>query len=588
MAHWNYIVIGLCLLLLAFIFRKEIKRKNRRRLAARLTASLFAVASLACLALPISITKKNTDSPNKKAVLLTEGYNKDSLENFIKTNKEQVRVYQVDSLAWIDTSLTALIIFGHGLSRQELKSLNDIPLIFHSSAIDDGVTSVHWNQKLKSGEKFSVQGIFSNKRSWPVKIALEGFHTPLDSVTIPAKQTKTFEINTFPKQIGKAVYSLLISDKQGALEKEPVPFEVIPVDTLKILLLAASPDFENKFLRNWLAENSYAVASRSRISKDKFDRTFSNFTSFSFDKITNPLLDRFDIIISDATELAALTKTEQAIIQAQVQENGMGLIVKADSIAAPTAFYAAPFTQYSSSAKQPSTAALYIQDADKPTVPLSSDGYSFIRSKPGEQPLVVDSMTNVIVSSKMEGMGKILFTSITNTYTWMLGGNNNDYASFWSCLLQKAARRTGAEQTVLITGAVPKIDEPIELLFEAPGMPLPGTFIAGDLLSLHQNPDLPFQWQGTYWPGKQGWQPALNFSDQSINWYVYGTNDWKNISAIEKTKQTQQYINDKNNVLNKGVVTQKYVPVQLPAIYFLLIFIISCIFLWIEKKLSAL
>jgi hypothetical protein len=41
-------------------------------------------------------------------------------------------------------------------------------------------------------------------------------------------------------------------------------------------MLSASPDFESKFLKNWLSENGYAVALRSAISKDKFNSEYIN------------------------------------------------------------------------------------------------------------------------------------------------------------------------------------------------------------------------------------------------------------------------------------------------------------------------
>ena len=584
MISWQNIVIGLSLLLFVFICLKEIQRNNRSRLVWRLVASLLAVISLVGMTVPISIDKKII-APAKEAVLLTEGYNKDSVDRFIKNRAGDMPLYNTGTMVWQDTELTTLHIFGYGLSPAELSSLNNIPLVFHPSAVGTGITTVHWQQTLKTGEQLRIQGRFMNTHTAPVKILLEGFHTVLDSAHIPAGATTVFELNSIPKHIGKAVYTLMAVTNNDTLEKQPIPVEVKAVDSLKVLLLAASPDFENKFLSKWLSENGCVVVSRARISKNKFVKTFVNSPSFRFDKLSAGLLNRFDLVVSDVTELAVLSKAEQSFVHTAIEENGIGLIVKADSIASVAAFYAAPFSQYPSTGKQ-QAAAMNIKDAIKPTAPLFAEQRFYIRYKPGTQPLVSDPESNIFVSSAIEGMGKIVFSTISNTYTWKLAGNNNDYTAYWSCLLQKAARKKEEARTVHIDDALPLAGEPLALgiAWNLEGLPHP--FIGNDMLSVSQNNALPFQSVAQYWPSADGWQSAIQLDDKYYQWYVYRNTDWKNISAAEKTKQTFQHIYYKNNTVRKGMQEEKIIHAAIPVFYFLLIFISCCGFLWVEKKLS--
>jgi hypothetical protein len=53
MTSWNYIVVGLCLLLLLLLLVKEVRKRGRSLLAARLGAIVLAVGALAGLALPL-------------------------------------------------------------------------------------------------------------------------------------------------------------------------------------------------------------------------------------------------------------------------------------------------------------------------------------------------------------------------------------------------------------------------------------------------------------------------------------------------------------------------------------------------------
>jgi hypothetical protein len=64
-------------------------------------------------------------------------------------------------------------------------------------------------------------------------------------------------------------------------------------------MLAASPDFENRFVKDWLSQNGYTVVAKTAISTNKFDKTFLNAGSVSLDRVTSGLLDSFDVLLSD-------------------------------------------------------------------------------------------------------------------------------------------------------------------------------------------------------------------------------------------------------------------------------------------------
>src|SRR5688572_12610703 len=95
MIEWNYIVICLSILLLAFLVWKEFKKNNKARLKWRLLASIFAVISLACLALPIQYNRDVKVDVSRSIVLLTEGFNVDSVNTLLNTNNK-TSVYTLD------------------------------------------------------------------------------------------------------------------------------------------------------------------------------------------------------------------------------------------------------------------------------------------------------------------------------------------------------------------------------------------------------------------------------------------------------------------------------------------------------------
>ncbi len=96
MIEWNYIVIGLSFLLLVFLLFKEIKRQNKARLSLRIVASLFAVICLACIALPVRYHKVKTIDAANEAILLTDGFDRDSLEHFLRSKEKVLPVFTLD------------------------------------------------------------------------------------------------------------------------------------------------------------------------------------------------------------------------------------------------------------------------------------------------------------------------------------------------------------------------------------------------------------------------------------------------------------------------------------------------------------
>lgn len=598
MIDWIYIVVGLSFLLLAFLLFKEISRQNKSRLLWRILATVFAAVSFACLALPVRYYQAKTSDSVNEAILLTEGFNVDSLTTFLRSKDKTIPVFTLDekllsarkySAAFVtdpgsvfNRDINAVHVFGYGLSDEELKELNKQTLVFHPSIVS-GITSISWQSKIKSGDKLYVQGSFNNPSSSSKKLMLTAFNTTLHSVNIPANKIQKFQLTTIPKHAGRSVYSLSIVDGNDTLEKAPVPVQVEQGSPLKVLILASSPDFENKFLKNWLAQKGYAVVVRTAISKNKFDKEYLNIGSLNLDRITSSLLDKFDIIIADAAELGSMGKQELATIQSNVSQKSKGLIIRAESTAPRSAFYAASFPLTSSNTNQQQQVSLYLFDNSSKLQPLTIESPVSVRAQDGTQPLVADKQNRVFVNSKLYGSGKIIFTTLSNTFSWALSGNQNDYENLWSELLNKAAVKKVEDEAWSISPALPLINEPATISLQTNSAGLPQAQIARAGVHLKNNYHLPFIWTGTFWPLKEGWQTGIQLNGSTYYWYAYGNNDWKNVHAFNNVQDTKQYEQSTvTTALNKKMVTSQ--KAEFPKIYFFLLFLICCGYLWFENK----
>jgi len=216
--NWTGLVLIICCLVAVFAVWKEFMRARKANLILRVVASLVAVASLACITIPLTYIRDASAIDDHDPVLLTTGFTPDSLKNY-KNSKlftadrtiakayPKAKLIRLDELKADSPAIAKLNVFGYGLNKDELTELGNIPVSFHSSPHPGGFTAVNWNQNLNANETLSVQGEYRNTHSGPVKLVLTGLNTQLDTITISAGAKADFELNTIPKNAGRWFYS---------------------------------------------------------------------------------------------------------------------------------------------------------------------------------------------------------------------------------------------------------------------------------------------------------------------------------------------------------------------------------------------
>ncbi|CAN5235108.1 hypothetical protein BH09BAC6_BH09BAC6_03260 [soil metagenome] len=594
--NWNNMVIVLSILLAAFAVWREYARANKRHLIFRVAAALTTIIALACIALPLTYNGAATLSAYHDAILLTGGFNKDSLgkntaQKIFTPDKSIQRVYPkaklisgLDELT-ADSSITRLQVYGYGLNDDELMQLNQLPIVFHPSATPGGITAINWDQKIKSGDALRIQGTFKNTSTKKVKLILKGLNTNLDSAFINGNITTEFELRSVPKNSGRAVYNLMAIAGADTLENESLPLIIEPARPLNVLILPTSPDFETKFLKNWLAENGYGVAVRSAISKGKFNRETINMQQFPLDNITNGVFSKFDVVIGDLSALKTLSPAENSALKQEVAQKGLGLIIRADSSGKSTSWLQDSFQVMHSSAKNPPTLSLNIPSKKAKTAKVNTGGM-YINYPPGTQSLALDEQGHVVAGSILTGSGKVVYTTLNNTFNWMLAGDKNDYATLWALLISKAARKLPVTEKWNMITPVPVINAPVQLQLEsgaAPSVITIGSFVIAPL----QNPSIPFEWTSLYWPKETGWQQVKQNNGNFIWWYAYSNSAWKNIVAVNNSLATINYADKSTGVNDVTKQIHQKVRIPVPKLYFYILLLLACTFLWIEGKMTA-
>jgi hypothetical protein len=589
-----YIVIFLTLLL-GFLIFKEIGRKNKSNLIFRITATVLAIISLLFILLPIHYERKIDLSNSKIAILLTEGYHKDSLDKWkgaplISTDKAIIeKDRKVEYIADIEHFLTSnpdyqtLHILGYGLESDDLKSLETKNLIFHPSAIADGISSISWPIKIRSGEQLLVQGKYNNSTGTEVKLILQGLGTNLDSVMIRKETWNDFELKCIPKHLDKSVYSLITIAGSDTLSREALPVLVKERESLRVLILASSPDFENKFLKKWLSEKGYSLAVRTTISTNKYSTEFLNSRQNDLNHINTSLLNDFDILIGDMSELSRLSSLESQAVQNSVNK-GMGLIIKADAPEPGSGFYRNVFAFRENKKVIPKTIKLsWGRHSAQKTVFNGSSSIE-IMAQAGTQSLVKNESGTILTNSKLFGKGKILLTVINDSYTWILGNQEEDYSYFWSYILEKAARKKVNTESIAIN-SLPVINKKSGIEYQTETENISRIQIKGEKIAFRQHPVMSFQERGSFWPAESGWQSIQSENNDSNWFYVFDKKAWREVKALEKLKNTRIFIerSEKNITTENGAI--KVYEDTIHPIWFYILFLLCCTYLWLEVKL---
>jgi hypothetical protein len=592
--NWNITVLIICFIVCAVAVWKEVIRINRARLGLRIVAVIVAAVALVGIALPLTYQVDTIQQNKPEVILLTTGFNPDSLsrynnsrlftlDNSIKKRYQQaILLNTIDELA-TDSSVTQLRVFGDGFDDEQLQQLHHLPVIFHPEVLKQGIMAISWNEWLKTGEELRVQGTFKNSSIYPIKLLLNGLGTSLDSVVIKPKSTATFQLKNTPKISGRAVYHLLTITGRDTLGNESLPIQIEAAIPLKVLMLTASPDFESRFLKNWLSANGYAVAARSAISKDKFNNEFINLEQVPLEHLSAQTIGKFDVLVGDLSVLKSLSTQEAAVLKTEVSQKGLGIIVRADS-SSGNSWLQHNFPVTALQGRDTLASTLIIRGRDQRLAKLNPGSF-YIRFQQGTQPLIQDEHGRILVSSTLAGNGKLIYTSLSNTFNWMLAGNENDYTALWALLIHQASRKAPIRESWSVSTLVPTVLNPVSLQLQSSGV---ATSMVGSIMLAPQQSQLfPFEYQYPYWPQRPGWQ-SVKTNNGALNWwYVYQDNEWKSLRILKKQSDTKNYsINSRNtNSVTKQI--QKKATISVSKIYAYILLLLACTFLWFEAKVSG-
>ncbi len=193
----------------------------------------------------------------------------------------------------------------------------------------------------------------------------------------------------------------------------------------------------------------------------------------------------------------------------------------------------------------------------------------------------MDDQGAVVVSAAIAGAGKLVLNTVNNTYSWLLNGNRQDYAQFWTLLLNKAARPDWQGSRWQGVSAFPTLGSPVQLALDSKGAGIPLIETPAGQVGVAQQAWLPQSWTGQYWPTMAGWQTIRHGTD-TMHLYVYERTDWQGVQATTSIMANTRYTAISGKARSSKATVQGQTKKALPPVIFLMVFLLSCSYLWFE------
>jgi hypothetical protein len=563
MSFMYYGIIFFSVILLILLLLAEIRRINKAHLFWRLLGSFIAVTSLVLLIIPISY--KVPTVKNNSISIFTEGTNLDSVPKALKNGYPIQSIPDLSYFLRSKPEIESINIFGYGLKPSDLEQVSRYPLHFYPTK-PKGIISVQWNTRLLYTKPLLLQGTYVNPVLNEVKLVLRGFGTNLDSMLVPAGKMAKFSLSCIPKQSGKAIFELLAFSQEKELSREQVPIEVAEPKPLNVLLMSSNPDFEYKFLKNWLYEEGHSIMHRSRISKSALSFDFLNVEPLNLNSINGNLLKKVDVLICDETELAVMSSQESRQIEQAVSQ-GMGLFVRITDLPQPSSpNLTRQFMRY----ELPDTS-----DKVEQKLFLKSSSTSLVLSK--------DKSGRILAESSLHGRGKVAGSVLLGTYKWLLEGKASTYQSYWSDRISELSRKTLNKTRFEISPQIPVAAERIRIAVSQLKTDVPTIKLNGEMLAPRQNLVTPLEWDVESFPMDHGWN-SLGINGEQNFFFVHGERSWEDLRH-NNTSLATRFVSHVDNSAGSAQGTSVKLEKTVPEWIFFVLFLFSAGFLWLEPKL---
>lgn len=589
------LILAISMILLVILIYAELTRSNPLHKILRILLTVAAVAALTAAGLRPAYDR---DAPQQPAILLTANYNTEVLDSILNAEpikhifsfspqkRETIIIPDPGYLSRQYPNIIRLYILGDGIPSYEIPRLSGFQILLHLNSPPPGIISLDYVSTIELGEQLILKGTLSSRDTLnTVKLRLIG--ETVDSIEIDTRSSARFELAHTPVNPGTYLYQIEVKNAQDEfIQQDSIPLEVKPDPPLSILLIASTPGFETRYLKNWLASRQHPLIYRIRLTRDRYRTEAINCLERDLSRIRSSVLDDFDLIIIDSDGLLELSSTEKNAIRTAVEEDGLSLLILA---------HEALFTTSIPGRVRSFFFDFFWQKDDVTSFERSHKGQSSSWEKlpyrflPAQQlfPLIaIDRYPYALWYRK--GKGKIGLSLIKRTYVKQLQGEDQQYSTLWADILQRLDPIEW-ERTVWKLPHWAYLNEPMNISVSTnltePQLIYTTTNGQSSSIALRQHPLLRNEWETTLWSKTTGWNRLYLSSDSSYqaHYYVFNHASWNSL-RINRDQEALKAI-ARNDEIDNLRDTRKILE-EIPRWIFYLIFLLAAGGLWLEQKIG--
>jgi uncharacterized membrane protein len=572
------LAVSALVLLAAFFIGLEWRRKQSLRVLRIISVCVMILALAGIILQPAYEVEKSST-----VILLTANYDQKKVDSLLQLNGSAMqrhvegvkshkgsKLLSYSDLPSIQDDIQFVV--GEGLPNHALDLLEHKTFQFIPSNQTEGITQLHIDETILANRKNTIEGLYYNE--WgKTKIILKGPAGKEDSLLIEKTGKQPFQLSLQPKQSGNISYELIIKKIDGKTSSEILPIHVDESKSLRILFLQSYPTFEILYLKNFLTAKGHRLLLRYQLSKNNFRFEYGNLPAQQFSGLTTEVLNRFDLVLMDANELKTLSPTEQTTLHKSIQ-NGLGLLMLNADPSKETK-RRINFFPFQVQKIKTDTTTLVISKASLtlPALPYRVNEASSAKS-------ILKNKSGIVSGYKNQGLGKIGFQFLQQTYQLTLAGDSINFSNLWSPVIENIARPNASSSKIKIKIPFPIYeDEPIDLKILST---LENPMLLADSIQIPLQEDVMLDgvWHGRIWAAEAGWH-MMQLQDVSQYYYVSKTQEWKSLSVAQQIKTNQVLSRASETIPSEKVMESK----MMNPIYFYLLFVLTAGFLWIAPKL---
>ena len=600
-----WIVCLLTIFLIALIYI-ETRRKNKSFFASRILALIFITLALAGMSLKPVVLKPTSA---EKAFLITNGSSSALVDSLTKVYKPDEIVDLRNDGNAIKDPFKNLVQFRKLLDdyqswivtgRSEDDNLNQFlkgkDVLYYPDGFKNGIQQINFQSKGISGSNWELNAIYFNKDSSITKIYLEASGQIRDSIEINKAGFQDFTLKMkITESAGRYLFNLIIKNGNNLeISKYQLPVIVEGQKQRKYLLLAGFPNFEWKYLKDYLSDRGDIVFYRSQISRDKYQTEVLNTTEAANVLMNKEFLDDFDLIILDNSAWENLNNRERNLLQQLTKEAGTSLLLSTQGQTLPQQEF---FIDFQPDLNPYRNKSVVFGNTEINVVVELDDLQTTISKNQNLHDLLNSEDGNILAAYAFNGYGKQAVSIIPALYPFILKGEADKFNRVYQYLIEQTQKQTFKDKYWSMDGIYPIVSkEAVQLKLKTIESDIDNQSIEalvispkGDTTSLSplQDYQISEDYNYSFWSANSGWYQVVLHQDSLVKDWFYVDSDtaWQSLeTATQIGKNSFEFAQMIDSGINFNS-SETFNSWRIPVWYFFIILLLGLSFLWLISKL---